>query len=94
MIGLPVEFGGGARPPASSAPGPCWHTGALLSVGRQPAQFGHALARIEAGTIGRTVQIDDIARMRGDQNGCAQRLGEVVELRHMPVGVVDLRPSA
>ena len=53
-------------------------------------QVGDALPRIEAGAIGRPVQVDDVARVGGDQHRGAQFVREVVQALQVPVGVGHL----
>jgi hypothetical protein len=50
-------------------------------------QAGDALAGVQAGAVRRTVQVDHVARVRGREHRGAQRVGEVVELLEVPVGV-------
>src|SRR3954468_20252848 len=58
---------------------------AMKRVERHDA--GRVLAGIKIGAVRRAVQIDHIARMRGDQHRSAQPVEEVVEALEVPVGV-------
>ena len=51
------------------------------------AQAGGVLARVQRGVVGRTVEIDHVARIARHQHRCAQFTRERVQPRHMPVGV-------
>ncbi|MNT90874.1 hypothetical protein D3C72_2318810 [compost metagenome] len=54
------------------------------------AQAGDALAGIQAGAVGRAVQIDHITRMRGYEDGSPQVFGKRIQPLHVPVGVGHL----
>ena len=45
------------------------------------------LARIEIGVVRRAVEVDDIARVRGDEHAGAELVEKVVKPFEMPVGV-------
>ena len=55
--------------------------------GLRRAQARGGLAGIETGVVGRPVQVDDVARMRGLQHRGAQLAGKVVQPVEVPVGV-------
>jgi hypothetical protein len=51
------------------------------------AHAGDAPPRIQAGTVGRPVEIDHIARIGRDEHRGTERVGEDVEPLKVPVGV-------
>src|SRR5690606_30607612 len=51
------------------------------------AQAGGVLARVERGVVLAAVEVHHVARVHRHQDRGAQRAGEVVEARHVPVGV-------
>ena len=59
----------------------------LLAKGVQRQQAGRVLPGVEVAVLGRTVQVDHVARVRGHQRARAHRTHEVVEPRQVPVGV-------
>ncbi|MCY1219687.1 hypothetical protein D9M72_316720 [compost metagenome] len=58
-----------------------------LVEGVDRAQAGGVLAGIQVGIVGRAVQVDHVARMRGDQHRGAEFAGKAVQAFQVPVGV-------
>ena len=66
----------------------------LAVEGGRRAELRRGLTRIERGAVGTAVHVDDRARNLRSHNRRADRAGEIVKLRDVPVGVAPCEPRA